>query len=292
MKTAALIGWIGLIGVVVGLGAKPDAEVKAPTEPTQRATLPMHSHNDYYRQTPLREALQARARSVEVDVFPLEARLVVAHTWLEIRPERTIETLYLEPLRVLLKKQGRVYADQTVAEPLILLVDFKRDGPRSLALLEAALQPLRTWLVRVEDGKRIDGYVCVVISGNTPRELITQQPDRLFFIDGRRGDLEPNGLSAQDAPLVSDRWSNVFQWRGAGPFPRTERDRLQTLVAQAHARGQLIRFWAAPDHERSWAIQLEAGVDLINTDQPKEFATWYARRVPPGRKPETQPDER
>jgi len=42
-------------------------------------------------------------------------------------------------------------------------------------------------------------------------------------------------------------------------------------VQQAHEKGRLIRFWATPDtpgkeRDAIWAELLDAGVDLLNTD--------------------------
>jgi hypothetical protein len=39
------------------------------------------------------------------------------------------------------------------------------------------------------------------------------------------------------------------------------------MVARAHERGRLVRFWATPESETVWAELLAAGVDLINTDR-------------------------
>ena len=58
----------------------------------------------------------------------------------------------------------------------------------------------------------------------------------------------------------------LSKWRGKGPLPEPEKAKLKALVAQAHAQGRRIRFWNAPDSPAGWSVLLEAGVDLINTD--------------------------
>ena len=44
------------------------------------------------------------------------------------------------------------------------------------------------------------------------------------------------------------------------------------VVDSVHNAGKPIRFWAAPDNEQSWNLQMHLGVDLIGTDKIKELA--------------------
>ena len=48
---------------------------------------------------------------------------------------------------------------------------------------------------------------------------------------------------------------------------KAERDRLHSIVEQAHDRGRVVRFWATPDSPALWRELRAAGVDLINTDK-------------------------
>src|SRR3954469_24628283 len=81
-----------------------------------------HSHNDYLQPRPLFDALDHHMGSVEADIFLAGNELLVAHQPEATKPDRTLRTLYLDPLRELAKKRGgRIYPDR----PLILLVDFK-----------------------------------------------------------------------------------------------------------------------------------------------------------------------
>jgi hypothetical protein len=38
------------------------------------------------------------------------------------------------------------------------------------------------------------------------------------------------------------------------------------MVERAHQQGRRLRLWGAPDHIAAWKELLDAGVDLINTD--------------------------
>jgi Glycerophosphoryl diester phosphodiesterase family len=67
-------------------------------------------------------------------------------------------------------------------------------------------------------------------------------------------------------PVISENWRTFFKWRGKGPLPADEREKLQSFVNKAHAHGRRIRFWNAPDNLAAWQELYAANVDLINTD--------------------------
>jgi glycerophosphoryl diester phosphodiesterase len=49
-------------------------------------------------------------------------------------------------------------------------------------------------------------------------------------------------------------------------MPADQRATLARWVKRAHAQGRLVRFWNTPDREDAWKLLLEAGVDLLGTD--------------------------
>ena len=83
--------------------------------------------------------------------------------------------------------------------------------------------------------------------------------------DGRMSDLASDA-PANFMPLVSDNWVLLFKWKGNGPISDQERTKLDNMVAQAHARGRKVRFWATPENVNVWRQLRASGVDLINTD--------------------------
>lgn len=150
------------------------------------------------------------------------------------------------------------------------MIDIKSDGPETWAAIEDELEEHRKFMTRVHNGKVKDRAVEAVISGNRPEEQMQEARTRYSFFDGRSGDLG-TGIGAEFMPLVSENWTNLFAWQGEGPMPPDERERLHDYVAQAHADGQRVRFWATHDlagtaRENLWAELEAAGVDHINTD--------------------------
>ena len=125
-------------------------------------------------------------------------------------------------------------------------------------------------LCQVSPEGYVPGKVMIVVSGNRSIEYMMKQTQRLAFVDGRMENLTET-YPPLLMPLISDRWTKYFTWSGKGDMPEEERVQLRLYVQDAHENGQLIRLWATPDSpgkERNavWNELVEAGVDLINTD--------------------------
>jgi hypothetical protein len=250
---------------VLVAGAVLATALRAAAPAAVPAVFRSHSHNDYLQARPLREALEHRTGSVEADVFLVGGELLVAHARDHATPDRTLQKLYLEPLRAWCDAHGgRVYRD---GPPLLLLIDIKADAGAAYAELRHELQPFAAWLTRWQDGKTVPGAITVILSGERPRAEVAAETDRRVAIDGRLDDLADNPPAAL-VPLVSENWVKVFTWKGEGPMPAAEREKLRALAGRAHAQGRWLRFWGAPDLPACWREQFLAGVDFINTDQP------------------------
>jgi hypothetical protein len=240
----------------------------AVSKDTLTVPIPAHAHNDYLHERPLFDALENGFRSIEADVFSMGDSLYVAHDRKDIRPGRTLRALYLEPLMEYIWENGKAIYDS--ASPLILLVDIKDNGLSTYRQLDRILNDYQEILCRVSQEAYVQGSVMVVVSGNRPVEYMMEQTQRFAFVDGRMKDLRED-YSPFLMPLISDRWTKFFSWKGKGDMPGKERRQLRMYVQQAHEKGKLIRFWASPDtpgkeREAVWTELLEAGVDLINTD--------------------------
>ena len=65
-----------------------------------------HAHNDYEHQRPLLDALDHGFTGVEADIWLVNGKLLVAHEEAHIKPERTLEALYLDPLKKRVSERG------------------------------------------------------------------------------------------------------------------------------------------------------------------------------------------
>jgi glycerophosphoryl diester phosphodiesterase len=230
-----------------------------------------HAHNDYWHARPLFDALDLGYASVEADVFLVDGKLLVGHSKNELTPERTLESLYLAPLSELEERGGGSVLLQPV--PITLLVDIKSNASDTYRALSALLAKYASMLSKIENGEYHAGSIEVVISGNRPIDEMANAKSRDAFIDGRLSDLadeRPENL----IPLVSESWTNHFQWDGRGEISNEERERLQTIVQRVHAQGKRLRFWATPETEACWQELLAADVDLIGTDHLDALATF------------------
>lgn len=222
-----------------------------------------HAHNDYYHKRPLLDALQHGFTSVEADVVLQDGELLVGHSRLELRRDRTLDALYLAPLAKRVKENdGTVYSTPT---RFILLIDFKTHAADTLAVLQKQIQPYRSMLTRYEQGKVHPGAVTIIVSGNRPVAEVAKLDNRHLFIDGRFPDLDSQAATDL-VPLVSAPWNRTFSWQGFGTMSDGELMKLRTVIQAAHAQKKLVRFWAVPERENLWQLLYDEGIDLINVD--------------------------
>ncbi len=241
-----------------------------------RAAAPLagtHAHNDYAHPRPLLDALDRGFTSVEADIWLVEGRLLVAHDLKDAKPARTLESLYLDPLRERARGQGgRVYRD---GPALTLLIDVKSAAAPTYAALHAVLARYGDILTVWRDGRAQPGAVQAILSGNRARAEIVAQAVRYVAIDGRPEDLEANPPAAL-VPWISANWNSVFTWRWTGPMPDETRTQLRAFVARVHGQGRQLRFWNTPDRPEVWRELRAAGVDWIGTDNLAGLAGFLA----------------
>lgn len=234
-----------------------------------------HAHNDYEHKRPLFDALDQGFTSVEADIFLVGDQLLVGHSGSSLKPERTLEKLYLDPCRQRAQANGgRIYRD---GPPFYLLIDVKTAATPTYKRLHEVLTQYGDLLTTVRDGKVEPKAVTAVISGNRDKAAMAEQKVRYAGLDGRAADLDAKD-PAELMPWISDRWGALFSWKGEGALPAAERARLQEMVRKAHSQGKLLRFWATPEKEAFWSELHAAGVDLINTDQLAELAAFLRKR--------------
>ncbi len=235
------------------------------------------AHRDDEHPTPLWDALAAGFRHVEMDVWHLFGRLLVAHDPQDLRPGRTFERLYLAPLADAYEN-GRLAHD----DPVWLYVDVKTPARGAHRAAERLAGRYERWIARPGHGNDAAPIRLVLTGNRPPLDALMASSAGACHYDGRLPDLERTP-DARWMPTVSADWSRFSRWRGEGPIPDADRARLRDAVAATRAAGQRLRFWATPERpgtarERVWTTLLEEGVDLINTDDLAGLAAFLRDR--------------
>lgn len=236
-----------------------------------------HAHNDYEHTHPLFDALTSGFCSVEADISLIDGKLLVAHKPSETSPEKTLQRLYLDPLRAQVKAHGgRVYPN---GPEFTLLIDLKQSYKIIYPALHDVLTNYSDMLVtftRSPSGEEIKqtNAIIVIITGDRDDDMFAGETIRYASIDGELPELAKNPPAAL-VPWISTNWKKSFHWKGQGTMPAAEFAQLQLIVKQAHEQGRRVRFWGAPDNENTWHLLNGAGVDLINTDNLPGVANFF-----------------
>ena len=235
--------------------------------------LPAHSHNDYEHEHPLFDALEFNFKSIEADVYSIGDSLFVSHNFEDIKPGRTLRKMYLDPLKsIIAANNGSVYGN---GEEVILFIDIKDDGLKTYQLLNKILENYKSILTVFENGKKKQGSIMVVVSGNRPFDYMKSQKIRYAGYDGRMEDLESD-ISPALMPVLSDNWVKIFKWDGTGKMPENEKQKLVDISKTAKQKGYILRFWGTPNRTSEqriavWNELRNSGVGLIGADNLKEL---------------------
>lgn len=277
-----ILNWIAVASSAIGpltvvtLATESYAQEAAKRAPS--ALVRAHSHNDYYRRRPLLDALREGFFSVEADVLLRDGVVLVAHEARSARPERSLEALYLEPLRARARAcGGRIHRDGPLE--FRLLLDFK-DAPETLwpalaPLLERYASLLSSWDAK---GTLTRRAVRIVISGRKPWKQVAETGPRRVALDASLRELR-RGYDPRIA-LCSEPWRAHVAWKGRGRIPGEDLARIRACVSRAHAYGVPLRFWGVPARARVWKRIYDEGVDVLHTDNVRGLAAFLrARRV-------------
>jgi len=228
-----------------------------------RPLVQAHSHNDYEQVRPLSDALDRGFCSIEADLWLVEGQILVAHDREKVNAQRTLQALYLDPLRERIQhNNGHVFPDGPTCT---LLIDVKSEAASTYTVLRQILRSYADILTEFTPTNSTPKALTVILSGNRAVELVAVEPLRYAALDGRLTELESNP-STNLFPLISDNWQKHFNWRGEGDFPQPEQQKLSAFARRAHEQGRRIRFWATPDSRAGWRELQQVGVDLIGTD--------------------------
>ncbi len=218
-----------------------------------------HSHNDYAQANPFLGAYGLQCGAIEADVYLQEGELMVAHHPNEIKPERTLQALYLQPLAAQ-HRAGKIY-------PLQLLIDLKTPAGPTLDTLVSQLKRLPYVFGENKPVK-------VVISGNMPAPNDFDRYPSWILFDGRFEENYSDRALAR-VPMFSASFGVVSRWNGQGLFPKEDREKLVELVNRAHQKGKKVRFWGNPDQEAAWKELMAVGTDWIGSDRPQALIEFF-----------------
>ena len=234
-------------------------------QPKKYTTANAHSHNDYLNAMPFHQAYKNGFGSIEADIYPVNGILCVAHSKSEILLQRTLKSLYLDPLLNKLAVNN--------SHRLKLLVDIKENYKLSLSLLIREIEPLKQYLSTPQKSRSL----IILITGNRPPPAeYKNYPSYIFFDDDLK--LQHNAAEWERVGLVSLPFVKFSAWKGEGSLEKKDKKQLKHTIDSIHRADKTIRFWAAPDNENSWIMQMKLGVDLIGTDKIDELGNFLRSR--------------
>ncbi|KAL4926057.1 uncharacterized protein BDV17DRAFT_270372 [Aspergillus undulatus] len=274
------------------------SEYRYPTDFTRGILpIPVHSHNDYWRDVPFYTALSQGCISVEADVWLYNGTLHVGHDESSLTEERTFESLYVNPILDVLERQNpksrfltgpttNGVFDTTTDQTLYLWVDSKTSGPETFKAVIAALEPLRKkgYLTSVKNNDTLtQGPVTVIGTGNTPLDLVAPVANRDYFYDGPLATLEEEGITSLISPIASASFSDAVGGLTLGTDSVLSDGQLETVrgqIAAAKEKGILARYWGAPSYPIRarnilWTTLINEGVGLLNADDLEAAAKYF-----------------
>jgi hypothetical protein len=235
---------------------------------------------------PFYSALSVGCASVEADVWLINNTLYVGHEAAALTPDRTFDSLYIEPILDTLNRQNPSSAfvtkatkngvfDTSSGQTMLLFVDLKTDGPTTWPAVIKALQPLRSagYLTTFNGTGVTSGPITVIGTGNTPLNQVQGVNDRDYFFDANLGQLSTtqSNITASVSPVASVDFGAVIGPINGTTFNSTQLATLASQIAVAKSKGIMARYWDTPTWPIStrnavWETLLGAGVGLLNAD--------------------------
>lgn len=219
------------------------------------------SHNDYLQKNPFETAHALNVGYVEADVFLQGDELMVAHTTGEIKPDRTLEILYLDKIKHKLQEnEGSLFPD--ASRKMTLMIDLKTEG---IPTLNAIVQHLKKY-----PELTTTNTLTIAISGNVPDTAQWKNYPTFITFDGRPYK-NYSAKHLERISFISDNFRNYSSWKGRGEIPERDLKQLEAVISDVRNNGKKIRFWAAPDVPACWDLLMHLGVEVIGTDQPEKL---------------------
>lgn len=292
---------------------------------------PIHSHNDYWRKRPLLDALLFGCNSVEADIWHFDhdytvktttastahfssKNVYVGHNQIYLRPENTVEKMYLDPLFRFVESANKQFSAPLAArepfgvfynapeEPLYFWLDLKTEGRDLYREMGARLERFgaRDYLAHYDraTGAHVAGPIVVTLTGNVPWELLEEETAeaesgraRYVYADCPLHQFEQASQAQMEqyarqcvfaSALLAQLVGEAGRSRAAraGSFDSELREALARAFARAHEYGIKTRIWGGVE----WPVQVrtahwrelwELGCDLLNADDLAAAATLF-----------------
>ncbi|KAF7718829.1 PLC-like phosphodiesterase, TIM beta/alpha-barrel domain-containing protein [Penicillium ucsense] len=255
------------------------------------AQIPVHSHNDYWRERPFYTGLSKGCTSTEADVWLYNDTLYVGHDQSSLTKERTLQSLYIDPILDILERQNPTSPfvteptrngvwDTTPDQTLYFFIDLKTSGPETFKAVVKALEPLRQkgYLTTLHGGRNLtNGPVTVIGTGNTPLNMVAHVSDRDYFFDApltALNDAEYSNITKFVSPIASTDFAAAVGRITSDTDPVLNNSQVKVLrdqIALARSRGIGARYWNTPSwpvrtRNLVWRTLLREGVALLNVD--------------------------
>jgi hypothetical protein len=223
----------------------------------------LHAHNDYQQPEPLTNALRHKVFSIEADIYLSGNRLVVAHDKKELATAPTLDSLYVQPIIELFRRnKGTISEDRSYAP--VLMIDIKENSEVAIAQLMNLVSQYRSVFDRSINAKAVQ----LVISGDrSASSKWTSYPHYIFF-DGRPNEMY-DSIILQRVAFISDSYLNYINLQDSSAYL------IRQVAKKIHRMGKFFRLWASPDNPESWKLQRELGIDIINTDKIAECRDYF-----------------
>ena len=230
----------------------------------------IHSHNDYWRPVPFWTAYSSKLYSYEADIYYVDGQIYVAHDREDIKPENTLEKLYIEPIVSVYKaNEGKPWKD--AKHGIQLLVDIKDETDPSMQALSEAFGRYPEVFDR-----SVNPYgVQIAITGNFPEPEDFDKWPKFMGIDGRL-DIDYTPEQFERVVLISEYLRDFVKWNGKGTMLPEQEEKLKEVIDRVHKMGRPIRFWSTPECETTYYTFYNLGIDFVNTDDPASASAFFS----------------
>jgi len=238
----------------------------------QYTMLNAHSHNDYEQLTPFMLAYNARFGSIEADIWAVNGDLFVAHNKSDIKAEKSMDSLYIQPIVRLFRKNGGK-AWNNYPSTFQLMIDLKTPVEPTLSLLVEKLKKYPD----VFDSNQNSNAIRIVITGNRPEPSGFSKYPLFIWFDGNVT-LKYDEQQLKRVALYSENLAGFTSWKGKEAILENEEIRLKQVIDSVHDLNKKIRFWNAPDDAYAWKTLMNLKVDYLNTDHIQELSTYLQNK--------------